>query len=72
LSLRRRPCVQARASRRGAVADCDLYWIEEPFQESRDGLKRLREAMAQAGYKIRDGERIMPDVPGFGLKPTGR
>ena len=41
-----------------AVADCDLYWIEEPFEEDRDGLKRLREAMAKAGCKamIADGE----------------
>ena len=28
-----------------AVADCNLYWIEEPFEENRDHLKRLREAM---------------------------
>jgi D-galactarolactone cycloisomerase len=41
-----------------AVADCDLYWIEEPFEENRDGLKRLREAMSRAGCKafIADGE----------------
>jgi len=41
-----------------AVADCDLYWIEEPFEENRDDLKRLREAMAQAGCKalLADGE----------------
>jgi L-alanine-DL-glutamate epimerase-like enolase superfamily enzyme len=41
-----------------AVADCDLYWIEEPFEESRDDYKRLREAMTKAGCKamICDGE----------------
>jgi D-galactarolactone cycloisomerase len=41
-----------------AVADCNLYWIEEPFEEDRDGLKRLREAMSRAGCKamIADGE----------------
>lgn len=41
-----------------AVADCDLYWIEEPFEENRDGLKRLRAAMAAVGCKamIADGE----------------
>ena len=41
-----------------AVADCDLYWIEEPFEENRDGLKRLREAMEKFGCKalIADGE----------------
>lgn len=41
-----------------AAADCDLYWIEEPFEEHRDGLKRLREAMDRFGCKalIADGE----------------
>ena len=40
------------------VADCDLYWLEEPFEENRDGLLRLHEAMAAAGCKalIADGE----------------
>lgn len=42
-----------------AVADCDLYWFEEPFEENRDGLKALKDAMATAGCKvmIADGER---------------
>jgi len=42
-----------------AVADCDLYWIEEPFEEHEQGLRRLKEAMAKAGCKARiaDGER---------------
>ncbi len=41
------------------VADCDLYFIEEPFEENSDGLKKLRDAMAKAGCKamIADGER---------------
>jgi L-alanine-DL-glutamate epimerase-like enolase superfamily enzyme len=40
------------------VADCDLYWLEEPFVENRDGLVRLHEAMAAVGSKalIADGE----------------
>jgi len=28
-----------------AVADCDLYTIEEPFHENRDDLRRLRDAI---------------------------
>jgi len=42
-----------------AVADCDLYWIEEPFEEDEDGLKRLKDAMAKADCRalIADGER---------------
>jgi L-alanine-DL-glutamate epimerase-like enolase superfamily enzyme len=41
-----------------AVADCNLYWFEEPFEENADGLRRLREAMAKSGCKalIADGE----------------
>jgi L-alanine-DL-glutamate epimerase-like enolase superfamily enzyme len=43
----------------GSVADCDLYWIEEPFEEDYDGLKRLKDAMAKVGCRamIADGER---------------
>ncbi len=42
-----------------SVADCDLYWIEEPFEEDYDGLKRLKDAMAKFGCRamIADGER---------------
>ena len=42
-----------------SVADCDLYWIEEPFEEEYDGLKRLKDAMAKVGCRalIADGER---------------
>lgn len=41
-----------------AVADCELYIIEEPFDEHRDGLVRLREHMEKVGCKamIADGE----------------
>jgi D-galactarolactone cycloisomerase len=41
-----------------AVADCDLYWIEEPFEENRDDLLQLKDAMAKAGCRalIADGE----------------
>jgi len=51
-----------------AVADCDLYWIEEPFEENRDDLKRLREAMARFNCKalIADGEARKERAP----KPT--
>ncbi len=41
-----------------AVADCDLYFIEEPFAENRDDLLRLREVMSKVGCKamIAEGE----------------
>ncbi|MFZ5831954.1 MAG: enolase C-terminal domain-like protein [Planctomycetota bacterium] len=41
-----------------AVADCDLYWIEEAFEENADDYRRLREAMGRAGCKalLADGE----------------
>ena len=40
------------------AADCDLYIIEEPFQEEREGLKKLKEAMTKGGSKamICEGE----------------
>jgi L-alanine-DL-glutamate epimerase-like enolase superfamily enzyme len=40
------------------TADCDLFWIEEPFDEHREGLLRLKEHMAKVGCKayIADGE----------------
>ena len=42
-----------------SIADCDLHWIEEPFEEDYDGLKRLKDAMARVGCRalIADGER---------------
>ncbi len=44
-----------------AVADCDLFWIEEPFPENRNDLLRLKEHMAKIGCKalIADGETRM-------------
>ena len=41
-----------------SVADCDLYWIEEPFQENEADLTRLKEHMAKVGCNalIADGE----------------
>lgn len=41
-----------------AVADCDLFWVEEPFRENREDLIRLREFLAKRSPKtlIADGE----------------
>jgi len=41
-----------------AVADCNLYCIEEPFPEKRDDLLKLRQAMKEADCKalMMDGE----------------
>lgn len=41
-----------------AVAGCRLYWIEEPFIEAADGLRRLREAVDRfsPATLIADGE----------------
>ena len=43
-----------------AVADCQLYWIEEPFWENVGGLRQLKEAMHAAGCTafIADGEAV--------------
>jgi L-alanine-DL-glutamate epimerase-like enolase superfamily enzyme len=40
------------------VADCDLFWIEEPFPENKNDLMMLKEHMAKVGCKalIADGE----------------
>jgi D-galactarolactone cycloisomerase len=40
------------------VADCDLYWIEEPFTENRDDLLKLHEYMSKVGCNalIAEGE----------------
>ncbi|SFG65456.1 L-alanine-DL-glutamate epimerase [Actinopolymorpha cephalotaxi] len=47
-----------------AVADCGLYWIEEPFPENRADLSRLRAELARLGSTalVADGEHE-PDVP---------
>ena len=41
-----------------AVADCELFWIEEPFRENRDDLIRLREFLEKFSPNtlIADGE----------------
>lgn len=40
------------------VADCDLYWIEEPFQEDEEDLQRLKDHMARIDCRalIAEGE----------------
>lgn len=45
------------------VADCDLYWIEEPFRESVEGFTELREYLDKKSPKtlIADGE-TEPDM----------
>lgn len=58
------------------VADCDLYWFEEPFPGQRENLLRLRDAMASAGCSalIADGESsegAPPPAPtAWGAYPT--
>lgn len=46
-----------------AVADCDLYWVEEPFLDDLDDLGRLRKALQQAESPtlIAEGE-TNPDI----------
>ncbi|MDF2543879.1 MAG: mandelate racemase/muconate lactonizing protein [Herbinix sp.] len=46
------------------VIDCNIYWIEEPFQESVEGFQLLREYLAKHSPKtlIADGE-FNPDLP---------
>jgi D-galactarolactone cycloisomerase len=46
------------------VADCDLFWVEEPFHEEADGLRTLRDHLATSGSRtlIADGE-FDPDEP---------
>jgi L-alanine-DL-glutamate epimerase-like enolase superfamily enzyme len=48
-----------------AVADCDLFWIEEPFDEHREGLMRLKQHMAKVGCNayIADGEARQGSAP---------
>jgi len=40
------------------VADCDLYWSEEPFAENEEDLRKLKEHMARIGCRalIAEGE----------------
>jgi len=46
-----------------AVADCDIYWIEEPFRENRDDLIKLKKSLAETSPDtfVVDGES-RPDV----------
>ena len=44
-----------------AVADCSLYWLEEPFTENPDELARLRTSLDGSGTLLADGE-AHPDV----------
>lgn len=46
------------------VRDCDLFWVEEPFQESRDDLIDLRRYLKERSPNtlIADGE-LRPDIP---------
>jgi D-galactarolactone cycloisomerase len=46
-----------------AVAECDLYWIEEPFLDDAEDLARLRKALDRIGSStlIAEGE-TKPDV----------
>jgi D-galactarolactone cycloisomerase len=41
-----------------AVADCRLFWVEEPFRENRDDLRRLRDFLGARSPEtlIADGE----------------
>jgi len=39
-----------------AVADCRLFWVEEPFRENRDDLRRLRDFLGE-----RSTETLMAD-----------
>lgn len=52
-----------------AVADCRLFWIEEPFLEDAAGLRQLRDAVAalSPGTLVADGESRngrLQDPPG--------
>lgn len=46
------------------VGDCNIYWFEEPFRESKEGFKRLKDILAKYSPNtlIADGES-WPDVP---------
>lgn len=46
-----------------AVADCDLYWIEEPFHEEERGLRLLREHLREtdSSVLVADGDHD-PDM----------
>lgn len=53
-----------------AVADCNLYWVEEPFTETVEGLEKLRAKINEESPHtlIADGEarnERLQDPPGF-------
>ena len=54
------------------VADCNIFWIEEPFRENRDDLMKLKEFLAERSPNtlIADGES-RPDVD-FLLEMAGK
>lgn len=57
------------------TADCDLYWIEEPFPENEPDLKRLKDHMAKVGCTalIAEGEaRAKNATPRNPDDPPGR
>ena len=57
------------------VADCDLYWIEEPFAEDEADLRRLKAHMARIGCTalIAEGEaRAKGAMPRDPSDPPGR
>lgn len=60
-----------------AVADCGLYWIEEPFVETADGLRQLRAAVSalSPATLIADGEsrngRLQDPLGEFGKWQPG-
>lgn len=47
-----------------AVADCEVFWLEEPFTENHADLSRLREHLRRCGSStlVADGEHD-PDIP---------
>ncbi|MBI1389493.1 MAG: mandelate racemase [bacterium] len=53
--------------------ECNLYWIEEPFEEDEDQLKRLKGAIAHLGLStlIADGEARRESRNRQGLPPGG-
>lgn len=55
-----------------AVADCQLYWIEEPFRENEENLRSLKEHLAKRTPEtlIADGESrfIVKDVVSLAKK----
>ena len=55
------------------VADCQLYWIEEPFHEDEHGLRLLRDHLRESGSStlIADGEADPDEAQLFALAEAG-